>query len=67
MLFYAQILKDPNNKSNIVKNENANDPVTLADLNVNKLIIDKINEKYNDINWGILSEENVKFAMQNQI
>ena len=64
LLFYAQILKDPNNKSNIMKNENANDPVTLADLNVNKLIIDKINEKYNDINWEILSEENVKFAPQ---
>ena len=64
LLFYAQILKDPNNKSNIIKNENANDPVTLADLNVNKLIIDKINEKYNDINWEILSEENVKFATQ---
>tara|TARA_B100001989_G_C24531815_1_gene462048 strand:+ start:1037 stop:1945 length:909 start_codon:yes stop_codon:yes gene_type:complete len=64
LLFYAQILKDPNNKSNIIKNENANDPVTLADLNVNKLIIDKINEKYNDINWEILSEENVKIAPQ---
>ncbi len=64
LLFYAQILKDPNNKSNIIKNENANDPVTLADLNVNKLIIDKINEKYNDINWEILSEENVKIASQ---
>ena len=60
LLSYSQILKDPNNKSNIIENDNVNDPVTLADLNVNKLIIKKINEKYHDINWEILSEENVK-------
>ena len=36
------------------------DPVTLADLKVNQLIIKRINEKYKDIDWEILSEENVK-------
>jgi len=60
LLYYAQILKDSSNKSNIIKNNNIEDPVTLADLNVNKLIIQRINEKYKDIGWKILSEENVK-------
>ena len=57
---YSQILKDSSNKSNILKNDNDNDPVTLADLKVNELIINRINQKYQDINWAILSEENFK-------
>ena len=61
LLYYAQMLKDNNNKSTIIKSEINEDPVTLADLKVNELIIRKINEKYKDINWTILSEENVKF------
>ena len=60
LLFYSKILKDSNYKSNIIKNENNEDPVTLADLEVNQLIIRRINEKYKDIDWEILSEENVK-------
>ena len=60
LLYYAQILKDSKRKSNILQNINYEDPVTLADLKVNELIIQKINEKYKGINWGILSEENVK-------
>ena len=50
---------------NIVKNNNDDDPVTLADLKVNELIIKRINEKYKNINWEILSEENVKIESQN--
>ena len=45
LLYYSQILKDTNNKSNILKNANNDDPVTLADLKVNELIIKRINEK----------------------
>ena len=60
LLYYSQILKDPNNKSNIIKNENNDDPVTLADLKVNEVIIQRIKEKYKNIDWEILSEENVK-------
>ncbi len=60
LLFYSKILKDSNYKSNIIKNGNDENPVTLADLEVNRLIIQRINEKYKDINWEILSEENVK-------
>ena len=62
LLYYSQILKDSENKSNIMRNDNEQDPVTLADLKVNKLIIQRINEKYKNINWDILSEENVKIA-----
>ena len=60
LIYYSQILKDTNNKSNILKNKNLNDPVTLADLKVNELIIQRISQKYEHVNWEILSEENVK-------
>ena len=62
-LFYSQLLKDPNSKSsNIIKNDNDDDPVTLADLKVNELIIERINQKYTNTDWGILSEENTKIS-----
>ena len=60
LLYYSKMLEDSNNKSTIIKSRINDDPVTLADLKVNELIIRKINEKYKDINWTILSEENVK-------
>ena len=60
LLDYAQIIKDSKNKSNIIKNGNEEDPVTLADLKVNEIIIKRINENYKNINWEILSEENNK-------
>ena len=41
-------------------NNNLEDPVTIADLKVNELIIKDINEKYKNIEWDILSEENAK-------
>ncbi len=65
LLHYFQILKDSNDKSNILKNNNIEDPVTEADLKVNEIIIQRINEKYNDVNWEILSEENVKISSNN--
>ncbi len=65
LLNYSQILKDSKSKSNILKNDNIEDPVTVADLKVNELIIQRINEKYKDIDWEILSEENVKLDVAN--
>ena len=65
LLYYAQIIKDTDNKSNIIKNDNLNDPVTLADIKVNEIIIKRIKEKYVNVNWDILSEENVKISSQN--
>ncbi len=65
LLYYSKVLKDTNYKSNILKNDNIDDPVTLADLKVNEVIIQRINEKYKDIDWEILSEENVKIDSEN--
>ena len=64
LLYYSKILKDPKHKTDILKNDNNEDPVTIADLKVNNLIIKRINEKYKDINWEILSEENVKIESE---
>ena len=65
LLYYSKILKDPKHKTDILKNDNNEDPVTIADLKVNNLIIKRINEKYKDINWEILSEENAKIESEN--
>ncbi len=59
LLYYSQILKDRKNKSNILVKTGEN-PVTLADLRVNEIMIKGIKESYKDICWDILSEENVK-------
>ena len=63
LLYYTKLLEDSNDKKNILENNNEDDPVTLADLKVNELIIQGINEKYKNINWDILSEENVKNSL----
>ena len=60
LLFYSNSLKKSNNISSILDNNNFEDPVTLADLKVNELIIQRINEKYKNAEWDILSEENAK-------
>ena len=67
LLYYSQIIDDSNNGSNIITTEINEDPVTLADLKVNELIIRKINEKYQYTNWQILSEENVKIDSNNPV
>ena len=62
LLNYAEIIKFSNNKTKIIKNNNSLDPVTLADLKVNDLVIKRIKDKYKGIDWEILSEENVKIS-----
>ena len=59
-LYYSKLLENSDDKRKILKNNNEDDPVTLADLKVNELIIKSINEKYKNTTWDILSEENVK-------
>ena len=58
LLYYSEILKNSDIKNNIIKLKENRDPVTLADLKVNNLIIEKINSGYENICWDILSEEN---------
>tara|TARA_B100000212_G_scaffold61182_1_gene41489 strand:- start:99 stop:1001 length:903 start_codon:yes stop_codon:yes gene_type:complete len=65
LLYYAQIIKDSQNKSKMIKNDNYEDPVTLADLKVNEIIKKRINENYENVNWQILSEEDVKVYPNN--
>jgi len=66
LLFYSQLIKNLNHKNEIIKSKDNENPVTLADLKVNELIIQRIHEKYRDINWEILSEENVKESIKNR-
>ncbi len=60
LLYYSNVIKNSEQKIEILKNENINAPVTLADLEVNEFIIKKINQKYQGVDWQILSEENFK-------
>ena len=62
LLYYAKLLEDADDKRKILENNDEEDPVTLADLKVNELIIKRINENYKNINWDILSEENEKIS-----
>ena len=39
LLYYSKLLEDSDYKKNILKNNNEEDPVTLADLKVNEIII----------------------------
>ena len=67
LLKYAQIIKDSNNKSKILTNENEEDPVTIADLKVNEIIIENITKNYKNVEWEILSEENVKINPNSRV
>ena len=62
LLYYSELLENKDDKTNILQNNNEEDPVTSADLKVNELIIKGINEKYKNVKWDILSEENVKIS-----
>ena len=60
LLHYSKRLKNPNYAKEIIRTKNESDPVTVADLEVNNLIIKRINKNYKEVDWNILSEENVK-------
>ena len=60
LLQYSKILKTPNYSKEIIKTKSGLDPVTVADLEVNDLILKRINKNYKEVGWDILSEENVK-------
>ena len=60
LLDYSKKIKNFNFKREILKSFDHKDPVTEADLKVNEKIIKNIKKNYININWEILSEENVK-------
>ena len=60
LLYYSKELRQSEDKSTIIQNQNQDSPVTLADLEVDHIITKRIKEKYKEINWEILSEENTK-------
>ena len=60
LLHYAKLLRDGNHNKSLIKSKNDNEPVTLADLEVNELIINKIYDKFPEVEWQFLSEENIK-------
>ena len=65
LLQYSQVLKKSENKTNIIKNRNEKDPVTIADLEVNDLILKRMQCKYENVGWKYLSEENAKSDLNN--
>ena len=60
LLNYSKKIKNLSEKSKYLKSLDLNDPVTEADLKVNERIINNIQENYFDMDYEILSEENVK-------
>ena len=64
LLYYDQLIHNSKNRINILKNDDIDNPVTSADLKVNEIIINKINEKYKGVDWEILSEESAKLKNQ---
>ena len=63
MLLYSNHFRNEKAKKDLIKTKDNNEPVTLADLEVNDLIINHIREKYQKVKWHLLSEENgiIKF------
>ena len=67
LLKYSKLIKNRKYKSDFIQNKENNEPVTLADLEVNNLIIDNFQNKYTNIDWDILSEETINAKSQKRI
>ena len=39
LIYYSNLIRNPEEKANIIQNKTSEDPVTLADLKVNEMII----------------------------
>ena len=65
LLQYSQILKKSAFKTSIIKNDDEKNPVTIADLEVNDLILKRMQCKYPNVGWKYLSEENAKVDLIN--
>ena len=60
LIYYSNIIQDSTEKTRFIQNKNYDDPVTLADIKVNELIVNKIRKSYRNVSWDILSEEDIK-------
>jgi len=65
LLQYSQILRESANKTNIIKKDDEKDLVTIADLEVNELVLKSMQSKYPNVGWEYLSEENAKVDLNN--
>ncbi len=65
LLYYFNLMQESKNKSDFIKNFKKESPVTLADLKVHELILNRMCEKYSQIDWNYLSEENAKESLEN--
>ena len=57
---YSEKMRNLNFRNKALKVIDTNDPVTVADLEVNEQIVNDIKEKYPNTGWQFLTEENVK-------
>ncbi len=57
---YSNKLKSLKNSKEFIKSSVDEDPVTVADIEVNNLVIKRIHEIYGGVEFEILSEENAK-------
>ena len=57
---YSEKMRNLNFRNKALNVIDNNDPVTVADLEVNEQIVNNIKEKYPNIEWQFLTEENVK-------
>ena len=67
LLYYSRVPKKLGNRAKI-EGDNSNwDPVTVADLKVNELIISRLKENYKVNNCDLLSEENAKISTKKMV
>ena len=57
LYYYSNKLKNNSLNTELIKYKNFDDPVTIADLKVNNLVISEIKKRYPETDWGFLSEE----------
>ena len=62
LLDYSSLMKNQKNNDDFITLKKDASPVTIADLKVNDLVINKLQEKYGNEIWNYLSEENAKFV-----
>ena len=60
LIHYSNSLNSESYKNIVINPNQSFDPVTIADLKVNNLILDRIKESYPNAEWEYLTEEDIK-------